>query len=108
MDHMTTVHQLNMLRTKVAEAKSASCPTEVCPVISCLRFHSPGLDLPSIPSLTQLQCLECRATVFKVNSASEQTMTHHSSCDSKQLVLQCRLCLISLPDTQCGAAQHFK
>ena len=67
VDHMTTVHQLDTLKSKIAKAKAASSPTAVCPVLSCLSLHSPGLHLPaSSHSLTQLHCAQCQATALKV------------------------------------------
>merc|ERR1712183_1090338 len=107
VDHMTTVHQLDNLKFKIAKAKATTSPTAVCPVLSCLSLHSPGLHLPASHSLTQLQCAKCKATALKVNT-SKQMINHNSSYDSSLLpLLQCKLCLVTLPQTDCGVGGHF-
>ena len=68
MEHMATVHQLEMLPAMIAQARAASSPSTLCPVISTLSLHSPALKLPSTASqLIQVQCQTCLATALQVS-----------------------------------------
>jgi len=98
VEHMATVHQLEKLPAMITQARAASSPTTLCPVISSLSIHCPALTLPATPSqLIQAQCKTCLATALQISS--EKLLQHGDDCTSKELVLQCRLCLVSLPDS---------